>query len=33
LVPRDVAIPAIQAGEKVSIQLNGEGDKVNAVLR
>jgi hypothetical protein len=32
-VPRDVAIPAIQAGEKVSIQLNGEGDKVNAVLR
>jgi hypothetical protein len=32
-VPRDVAIPAIQAGEKVSIQLNDEGDKVNAVLR
>lgn len=32
-VPRDVAIPAIQTGEKVSIQLNGEGDKVNAVLR
>lgn len=32
-VPRDVALPAIQAGEKVSIQLNDEGDRVQSVLR
>lgn len=32
-VPRDVAIPSIQTGEKVSIQLNDEGDKVQGVLR
>ncbi|GAA2839191.1 uncharacterized protein DUF1344 [Aminobacter aminovorans] len=32
-VPRDVAVPALQAGEKVSIQLNGEGDRVTAVLK
>ncbi|WP_378942968.1 DUF1344 domain-containing protein [Mesorhizobium sp. ANAO-SY3R2] len=32
-VPRDVAIPAIQDGDKVSIQLNDEGDKVRAVLK
>lgn len=32
-VPRDVALPAFQIGEKVSIQLNDEGDKVTSVLR
>ncbi|MCX8572889.1 MULTISPECIES: DUF1344 domain-containing protein [Hyphomicrobiales] len=32
-VPRDVAMPSLQAGEKVSIQLNGEGDRVTAVLK
>ncbi|AWC24460.1 DUF1344 domain-containing protein [Aminobacter sp. P9b] len=32
-VPRDVALPAIQAGEKISIQLNDEGDRVQSVLR
>lgn len=32
-VPRDVAVPALQAGEKVSIQLNDEGDRVTAVLK
>lgn len=32
-VPRDVAMPAIHEGEKVSIQLNDEGDKVRAVLK
>ncbi|GAA4111524.1 DUF1344 domain-containing protein [Aminobacter aganoensis] len=32
-IPRDVALPAIQAGDTVSIQLNDEGDKVQAVLR
>ncbi|MDH4984071.1 DUF1344 domain-containing protein [Aminobacter anthyllidis] len=32
-VPRDVALPPLQAGEKVSIQLNGEGDRVTAVLK
>ncbi|WP_269930226.1 DUF1344 domain-containing protein [Aminobacter sp. HY435] len=32
-VPRDVALPTIQAGEQVSIILNDEGDRVTAVLR
>lgn len=32
-IPRDVALPALQVGEKVSIQLNDEGDKVTSVLR
>lgn len=32
-VPRDVAIPTLQNGEKVSIQLNDEGDRVTGVLR
>ncbi|AWC24462.1 DUF1344 domain-containing protein [Aminobacter sp. P9b] len=32
-VPRDVALPVIQAGETVSIHFNDEGDKVRAVLR
>ena len=32
-VPRDVALPALQNGEKVSIQLNDEGDRVTGVLR
>lgn len=32
-VPHDVALPAIQAGDTVSLQLNDEGDKVQAVLR
>lgn len=32
-IPRDVALPVIQAGDTVSIHLNDEGDKVRAVLR
>ncbi|MEJ6783280.1 MULTISPECIES: hypothetical protein [Phyllobacteriaceae] len=32
-IPRDVAVPSIQAGERVSIDLNDEGDRVTAVLR
>lgn len=32
-IPRDVALPALQNGEKVSIQLNDEGDRVTGVLR
>lgn len=32
-IPRDVALPPIQVGEQVSIQLNDEGDKVTTVLR
>ena len=32
-VPRDVALPPLQAGEKVSIILNDEGDRVTAVLK
>ncbi len=32
-VPRDVALPQLQVGEKVSIQLNGERDKVTGVLK
>lgn len=32
-IPRDVAMPALQVGDKVSLQLNGEGDKVVNVLR
>ncbi|KQU75399.1 hypothetical protein ASC75_18845 [Aminobacter sp. DSM 101952] len=32
-IPRDVALPAIQVGEKISIQLNDEGDRVQSVLR
>lgn len=32
-VPRDVALPALLAGEKVTIMLNGEGDRVTAVLK
>ncbi|AMS44674.1 DUF1344 domain-containing protein (plasmid) [Aminobacter sp. NyZ550] len=32
-VPRDVGLPNIQIGEKVSIGLNDEGDKVTSVLR
>ncbi|GAA2865292.1 DUF1344 domain-containing protein [Aminobacter sp. P9b] len=32
-IPHDVALPAIQAGDTVSLQLNDEGDKVQAVLR
>ncbi|KQU75401.1 hypothetical protein ASC75_18855 [Aminobacter sp. DSM 101952] len=32
-IPRDVALPALQAGDTVSLQLNDEGDKVQAVLR
>lgn len=32
-IPRDVALPPLQNGEKVSIQLNDEGDRVTGVLR
>lgn len=32
-VPRDVALPAISTGEKVSIQLNDEGDRVTTVFK
>jgi len=32
-VPRDVALPQLQVGEKVSIQLNGERDRVTGVLK
>lgn len=32
-VPRDVALPPLQAGEKVPIILNDEGDRVTAVLK
>ncbi|WP_269931745.1 hypothetical protein [Aminobacter sp. HY435] len=32
-IPRDVALPPLQVGERVSIQLNDEGDKVTSVLR
>lgn len=32
-VPRDVALPPLQAGEKVTIMLNGEGDRVTDVLK
>ena len=32
-IPRDVALPSISTGEKVSIQLNGEGDRVTTVLK
>lgn len=32
-VPRDVALPPLRAGEKVSINLNDEGDRVTAVLK
>ncbi|AWC23363.1 DUF1344 domain-containing protein [Aminobacter sp. P9b] len=32
-IPRDVALPPVQVGEQVSIQLNDEGDKVTTVLR
>lgn len=32
-VPRDVALPPLEAGEKVSIILNDEGDRVTAVLK
>ncbi|GAA4111518.1 DUF1344 domain-containing protein [Aminobacter aganoensis] len=32
-IPRDVALPALQTGDTVSLQLNDEGDKVQAVLR
>lgn len=32
-VPRDVALPPLQTGEKVSIIVNDEGDRVTAVLK
>lgn len=32
-VPRDVALPPLEAGEKVTIMLNGEGDRVTDVLK
>ncbi len=32
-IPRDVAVPSISAGEKVTILLNGEGDRVTTVLK
>ena len=32
-IPRDVALPSISTGEKVSIQVNGEGDRVTTVLK
>ena len=32
-VPHSVAVPSISTGEKVSIQLNGEGDRVTGVLK
>ncbi|PWK65259.1 DUF1344 domain-containing protein [Aminobacter sp. AP02] len=32
-VPRDVALPPLQAGDRVSIQLNGERDRVTTVLK
>lgn len=32
-IPRDVALPALQNGDKVSIQLNDEGDRVTGILR
>ena len=32
-VPRDVALPSISTGEKVTILLNGEGDRVTTVLK
>lgn len=32
-VPRDVGLPNVQIGDKVSIELNDEGDKVTSVLR
>ncbi|MCX8567921.1 MULTISPECIES: DUF1344 domain-containing protein [Hyphomicrobiales] len=32
-IPRDVAVPSIQNGEKVSIQLNSDGDRVTGVLK
>ncbi len=32
-IPRDVALPQLQVGEKVSIQLNDERDKVTGVLK
>lgn len=32
-VPRDVALPQLQVGEKISIQLNGERDRVTGVLK
>lgn len=32
-VPRDVALPPLETGEKVTIMLNGEGDRVTDVLK
>lgn len=32
-IPRDVAMPSIQVGEKVSLVMNDEGDRVTAVLK
>ena len=32
-IPRDVAVPSISTGEKVTILLNGEGDRVTTVLK
>ena len=32
-VPRNVALPPLEAGEKVTIMLNGEGDRVTDVLK
>lgn len=32
-IPRDVPLPALQVGEKVSIQLNNDGDRVTDILR
>lgn len=32
-IPRDVGLPNVQVGEKVSIETNDEGDKVTSVLR
>lgn len=32
-IPRDVGLPAVQIGESVTIDLNDEGDRVQAVLR
>lgn len=31
-IPRDVALPNVQVGDRVSILFNGQGDRVSAVL-
>lgn len=31
-IPRDIALPAVQAGQTVSILFNGQNDRVSAVL-